>query len=369
MIAAANKEQFADGGKTSSLGGVQISAPNAISNVMTAIPTKTRSISDGIHVSGREFVGTVEGNGVSTFGVGKSALIAPAYFYNGILGQLSRAYQYYKWRKLIVHYIPKVSTTTSGQVIICSSDNIDEPFFQPESVSLLSRAVVAGNGVMTPPWCPVRMMIVTDNVRRFVDPGVNVDINANIFCELQVYSQVSSSSQVGYLWLEYDCELLCPMLQPHLSELPFTSGPGLRVALQDLAAVNVIDSPLDLSEVSGTPVTSRPNGSIFRAVLDIQGSTAATGTTFANAWNVTQLYRATAGTIATSVTSIAMVGGLTLYLVVKNNDILVYASIEQAVSGITTGEVTHRTATTAAGTYVFDVAMVREGTAIIPTTQ
>lgn len=351
-----------------SIGGVQVSAPTSISSVLTAMPTKTRSIQNGVIVSGREFISTVEGNGVSTFGVGKSALLAPAYFYGGVLGQLARAYQFYKWTHLVVHYIPKVSTGTSGQVVICSQDNITEPFMCPEASTMLQRAMVSGNGVMTPAWMPAKMMIQTDNVKRYVDATTNIDINSNIFAELQVLTQVGTSQNLGYLWLEYIVELTHPMLQPHLTTLPYFTGPGQRYIFNDATAINAPDAPVLLVDTTGSLVL-QPNGTIFRAVLDIQGSTPGVGTTFANAWNVTTLRRTTNTTFASALSNMPIVGGMTFYLAACGPSFTIHTSLESATGGLTSGEVVQRSASTAVGSWEFDIALVRSGVAILPTVQ
>lgn len=350
------------------IGGMQVSAPSAISSVLTSIPTRTKSIPNGTTVSGREFISTVEGNGVTTFGVGKSALLAPGYFYGGVLGQMSRAYQFYRWTKLIVHYIPKVSTSTAGQVVICSQDNITEPFLCPEATTMLQRAMVSGNGVMTPVWMPIRMVIQTDSTKRYIDATTNADVNSNVFAELQVMSQSSVGGNLGYLWLEYSIELTHPMLQPHLTTLPFATGPGQRAVFLDSSSVAVATSPVSLSDVGGVLV-AQPNGTVYRAVLDLQASTPGTGATFATAWDVTTLRRANASSFSSVTAILNIVGGTTIYLAVYGSTVTLHTSLESAIGGLSSGQVVYRSATTTAGTWVFDVATVRTGNVQLTTVQ
>jgi hypothetical protein len=349
-----------------SLGGEQVSAPAAISNVLTAQKTRTRSIKDGIHVSGREFLSTVEGQGVSAFGLGKCFPLAPAYFYGGVLGQLCRSYQYYRWRKLCVHYIPKVSTATTGEIIICSNENVVEPALSGESTTFLQRAIVSGNGVMAPLWIPVKMEISTDDVWRFIDPANNVDINETIFAELQAYTQIGVAAQPGYLWLEYECELKIPMLQPHSTSMPLLMG-GARVTLTDNAATNTAPAPVALTQTSGTDFTTLGFGAIYKLTIDLQGCTAGTGATLANAWKVQTLTAGsgltTAGTIVVQTFgNLTIVGGLTVYVAWNAaTNLSVYTTIEAAVAGMSSGQIMYRTNTTTATTIVGDLTMVRFG--------
>lgn len=356
---------------TASLGGVQMDAPAATSSVFTAKQTKTKSIRDGTHVSGQEFISPVECQGVATFGLGKSALLAPAYFYGGVLGQLSRAYQKYRWRKLVVHYIPKVSTGLAGQVVICSSLNINEPCLQPEASSFLARAMVSGNGVMAPLWAPVKMQIPIDNEWRNIDPTVSSDINDDVYAEVQVYTQAATAQQVGYLWLEYEIELVKPMLTPHSTSLPISSGPGTRIAMQNTSAINAVGAPVTLADVSSSGLFSVPGGSIYRFVLDVQGSNSGSGTSFSNAWSTTTVSLTTAGGVQKDSSGYNIVGGSTLYLTLIQSQqrAVVYTSLEAAISGLSNGQMIQNSPSTGLGTFVGDLTLVRIGVSTIGSVQ
>lgn len=362
--------------QTSSIGGVQITAPAAISNVFTAQRTRTRSIKDGVHISGREFIAPVEGQGVSTFGLGKAALLAPAYFYAGVLGQLCRAYQTYRWRKLVVHYIPKVSTNTTGQVVLCSSENIVEPALQPEANTFLARAMVSGNGVMGPCWMPFKMEIECDSKYRHIDPTVNVDINDNVFAEVQCYSQVGVAQQLGYLWLEYEIELIKPMLTPHSTSLPLLTGPGQRITISDLNAVNAVANPVTVADSSNSGLFAQPGGTIYRLVFDFQTYVPGTGTNATNAWNTVTLNvgsnLAVAGTtVQLGTGSYAINGGDVVYLALTQGQTygVLFTSLESAVAGFASGTFIQRTASTGKFSIACDATLVRLGLSTLPSIQ
>lgn len=349
------------------IGGAQVSAPASISQVLTAQKTRTRSIPGGLEVAGREYLGNVEGQGVSTYGLGKSALLAPAYFYHGILGQLARAYQDYRWTRLVVHYIPQVSTSTTGSVVMCSSDNITEPCLASENTSFLSRALVTGNGVLAPLWIPAKMEIETDNVWRHVDPTVSSDINENILAELQVYSQVENTQQTGMLWLEYTCQFRRPMLAPHLTQLPLVSGPGRRLILQDIANYSV-GQPINLQEFVNSGLFGIPGGSIFRCVIDLQGSVFGAGVNATNSWKTATTTLSTAGTgNVPSYSGITITGGMVVYLALSqgNQYGAIYTSIEAAINGSGSGEIVAATSTTVTSRYAVDAQLVRLGVSIL----
>lgn len=357
MAKAAKPQQ-----KSTSLGAIQLSAPAAISSVFTSTPTRTRNIPNGIVASGKEYLGAVEGNGVATFGLGKSVMISPAYFYGGVLGQLAKSFTKYRFTKLMVHYIPKVSTSTSGQIVLCSQENITMPALRGESTLFLQRALVSGNGVMCPVWTPCKMKIQTDNKYRNVDAFTAADINENIFCDVQCYSQVGVSGSTGHLWLEYECELKENRLEPHQNAVPVSTGPGARAVLSDKSASPTAGDPVVVTDNIGL-ATDWGNGSVLKAVIDIQGSTPATGTTTANAWKVaTKAATTGAGVVTPVYTTDVVVGGMTVYLVVSGaTDLYVYTSLEAAIAGSASGQMYYATTGTTKATWTADVAMVRLG--------
>ena len=325
--------------------------------ISISAPRITRNNS-GAAIVGTDFIGTVEGQGVSTFGLGKSALLSPAYFSSSYLGSLCRSYERYRWKKLVIHYIPKVATSTAGQVIMCSQHNCTNPALSGESGNFLQRAMSQNNAVFTPVW--QRASIEIDCSRKdwcLVDPTTNVDIDDNIYEELQVYSQVAVAQQPGFLVAEYSCEFRDPIYQPHSATIPLSTGPGLRAVFQDELAANAIGMDWALTCTTPLTLSQIPNGTIYRAVFDLQGSAAGTGTTFNNMLNSSFVSRTTTAVSTTFETGMPLVGGVVLYLKVTGSVVKAYVSLEDAVSGGT--QLFFKTATTAQGTFNFDIQQVR----------
>jgi hypothetical protein len=282
---------------------------------------------------------------------------------------LARSFEQYRWNSLRIHYVPKVATTLTGQVILCSQKSVSEPSLQPEGGDFLQRAMSQGNAVFSPLWMPTYIDIDCDGTWRLVDPTTTVDLDDNIHEELQVYTQVSSAQQCGYLFAEYDVAFREPIYQPHATSIPIYTGPGMRVTLAESAGVNAPNDDWLLTEPAGAlSLATIANGTIFRGVFDLQGSTIATGATAANLLQINIMAHTTTTTFGTASSNIALEGGTTLYFVVFGTGLEVYSSLEQAKIGNGSGQVMVRTATTVAGAYFVDLAMVQTGnTALIQT--
>lgn len=345
-------------------------APTSIGSSLRAVPSRVTRSLDSARIVGRDFIGTVEGQGVSTFGLGKSALLSPAYFYSTQLGSLCRSFERYRWNRLRIHYVPKVATSAVGQIVLCSSRSVSEPCLKPEAGTFLPRAMSQGNAVFSALWTPAYIDIDTSPEFKLVDPTTTVDLDDTIHEELQVYTQISSAAQVGYLFAEYDCSFEEPIYTPHSNALPIYTGPGQRVVLTHAAAVNAPSAMVQFIDPTTTVFSGAVDGTVYRAVLDLQGSLVATGTTFANAWKSTRIVRATTTTFGTDDTNLPIVGGMTIYLAVNQGDgVTAYVSMEDAIAGSASGQIFIRTATTAVGAFAFDLAMVRIGEASLTTVQ
>lgn len=347
------------------------SAPVAVGTTIRASkPTLTRT-NDSARMAGRDFIASVECSGsTSSFGLGKSALLSPAYFASTFLGNIARSFEKYHWNKLRIHYVPKVATNAKGQIILCSQRSVTEPGLQPESGTFLQRAMSQGNAVFSPLWTAAYIDIDVDNEFRLVDPTTTSDLDDCIHEELQVYTQSPDVGQVGYLIAEYDVTFKEPIYQPHSTSIPIVTGPGLRVQLTASAAINAVSDAAVFAEPAGTiGLATVPNGTVYRGVFDLQGSTAPTGTTFANALNVNTYSRGALGALNLITSTLPLIGGLTLYFTLSGSTLTAYTSLEAAINGAGTGIVVFRTATTAVGAFNFDFALVRQGAAILATIQ
>lgn len=366
------KQNNVPNGKVANMSISRATPPVSIGTQISSMKPKLQRTNESARLVGNDFIGTVEGQGVSTFGLGKSALLSPAYFASTVLGNLARSFEKYRWNKLRVHYVPKVSTATVGQIVMCSQRSVSEPGLQPESGTFLPRAMSQGNAVFSPLWQPAAIDIDCNGDWKLVDPAISSDLDDSIHEELQVYTQISSTAQVGYLFAEYDISFQEPIYQPHSTNMPIFTGPGVRCTMIDGAAVNANGDDWTLTEgTTNLGLSTLPNGTILRAVFDLQGSSPATGITFATGYGSRVFFHDTATTFANGiVTTVPFVGGTTFYIVLSSGSICrVYTSIEAAITGLGSGQLFYTGATTVVGAYSCDVTLVRYGIATLASVQ
>jgi len=203
-----------------------------------------------------------------------------------------------------------------------------------------------------------------------VDPTTTSDIDDCIHEELQVYTQVNTAQQVGYIFAEYDVSFKEPIYQPHATTIPISTGPGVRVALTDNAAVNAVSDDWQLSDVAGTlSLSATANGTIYRGVFDLQGSTSAVGANFSTLLTTQVMYHSTTTAFSLNSSNFVLNGGDTLYFVVAGSTLEVYTNLDSAIKGNGSGQLFYRNITSVVGTYLFDIAVVRQGVAEIASIQ
>lgn len=333
--------------------------PAAIGTTMRSIKPKVVRSGNTARIIGRDYLNTVEAGLTTQFALSTTALLSPAYFASAYLGNLCRSYELYKWNKLVIHYVPAVATTTSGAILMTSSHSVTQPALSGEASTFLPRAMTQGNAVMGPIWEHNSIEIDCNRGGKcLVDPLTTNDIDDNIFEELQVYYSAQTVTTAGYLFAEYDCSFFDPVYQPHSTSIPIPYGPGVRCELVDASATGAIGDDWELSISTGLSLSSVPNGTIFRGVVDYESCITPTGATLNNLLYAGSFIHATTSTFASATANTPIVGGFLVYLVVLGSTVRAYATIEAARAGLGSGQLFLRTAYTAPGTYTMILTMV-----------
>lgn len=335
------------------------SVPAAVGTTMRMVAPKVVRSGNTARITGRDYIGSVPVNTTTNFGIATTCLLSPAYFTSAFLGNLCRSYESYRWQSLRIHYVPACSTATTGSIILASAHSVTQPALSGELSNFLPRALTQGNASMGPLWEHGHIDIdCSKSDWRLVDPTTSVDLDDNIHEELQVYYSAATALTAGYLFAEYVCEFSDPVYQPHSLTIPISFGPGTACILSDNNTVNAIADDWNLRFDSGLSISSIATGTIFRAVLDVVGSAAPAGATLNNLLNSAVFSHSTTTTFGIQTVVCPLVGGQVFYFVVDSATVKVYGTIENARTGIGSGQLVHRTATTDRGTYRMIVTLV-----------
>jgi hypothetical protein len=327
------------------------------------ITSRKAIISRGAKVTsiiGSDFAGKVAGQSTnSTYGACQSVLLNPAYYANAGLGALSRSFEKFRFVKAELEYIPTCSTATTGQVVMCSSRSLKEPFLDGGSSSFLNRAMSQDNTIVGPLWDRHIISIECPNEWFLVDPLIDGDLDDSIAEEIQVYIIGATTLLVGILRLHYHIEFKDPLYTYHPTLIPVPVGNGTLFTVNDDGAINAINDAFKTTVPSSFP---SGNGNIYRMVFQLGPSVLPTGVATWGALAKFQvLNSATTATTDAQTTNLTFADGTTLYAV-QNGSILAFnTSYEACLTGNASGSVFYQTATTAQGSYNFITALVRLG--------
>lgn len=336
--------------------------------VRTSTPRVTRT-GTGAHIIGSDFAGTVNAFNTSAYEPAASVPMNPSYFNSAMLGNLSRVYEKYRFRKAILEYIPSVATSVQGQLVILSDRSVKNPFLDGASASFLGRALSQSNAVACPLWQRTTFEIETNDQWSLVDPLIDGDLDDTISGEVQLYAFCPITVATGILIMHYEIEFKDPLYTYHPTLVPVPIGIGTTINLFDDTAVNAVTDVIRLGGAS-LNLGQFGSGSVFRLVFQRTPSITPAGpATWSNVAQVLSMAAATTGTTASTATNITMVAGTTLYGVLISSTLMLYTSYDNAVAGNQSGALFYQTATTAVGSWQFLIAGVRLGTALMITNQ
>lgn len=310
-------------------------APVSIGTSITSAKPTTRTIGDGVCITGREFLLPVTQVNNANWQVGAIAPLHPAYYPASTMGTMCRAYQFYRYKSLVVHFVTKEPTSTNGEVLLTYSPNVLEPLDDGANAQFLNRAMTRAGAVLGPIWQNHSMQIPTDNTYRKVDAFNSTVFNDNMAGECQVFTLAGSADVSGYMLIDYELEFKTAMFTPHSARIPISSGPGSSYT----ATLTGGFSGDSIIFTSGALAGSNSPGTIYRFICDIDQSTIASGS-FATSF-MTRIDYAV-NTLATSGVTrvIPLRDGTQLYFVYLGaSTFAVYTSYESALGGDGSGQV------------------------------
>lgn len=343
-------------------------APVAIGTTVMSTKPRVRATPGGVVAIGRDFGGNVYSASATTYNCAASLPVNPAFFIAGVIGNLSRTYERYRFKHFRVSYLPAMPTSDSGQIVMTSSKSIKEPFLNGAADTFIGRALAQGNAAIGPIWQPLSLDVVCDGGFRVCDLLVDGDLDDSIAEEVQVYTSTLTTKIVGALVVDYEIEFLDPLYQPHAQWLPVWTGTFSRNAFVDDGAVNATTDVVLLT--NATVAATSLTGEIYRAVFMQIPSTLPTGpVSWGAVWTVATQSATTTTTTSTTVVNVPGVDGSTFYMLNRNDSFILYSSLENAIVGGINGAICYQTATTVAGTYYLMITLVRIPPASLTTVQ
>jgi hypothetical protein len=347
--------------------GVTVStAPVSIGTSIQTSKPRVLTTPEGSRIMGREFLCSVFESNNSAWQLSAAAPLSPAYYVGSTMGQLARAFQFYRFAAIDIHFVTRQPTSVTGEIALVYSSMITEPAENGSSATFLPRVMTRGDAVIGPLWTNHTISVPCDDHWRLVDCFVSNDINLNIMGEVQAYTLSSVADTAGYLLIDYVLDYKTTMFTPHSTLIPISTGPGASYTLTDSSTT---PTALNAVQVQNASVTPASNGTIFRFIIDADQSTLSTGTTLANAWETLNAYYSSTSATTSTLQTFAITDGMLVYGVVVASSIYLYTSYEAAVNGDGSGQIFYRTTGSTAASWSTIGYLVRLGVSVLNITQ
>lgn len=321
----------------------QADMPTAITSVAAAYGTTIsggppgikRSANGGMQVTGSDCIGLVTSANFSDFFISSVVPLHPAFWTGTSIATYCRSMSKYRFRKLVIEYVPAVPTSEQGSVVVTTTKTVLEPVLNASStVTFVATAIATGFGQLTPIWKGSVVPAHLDEIFRLTDPFTSVDVDDQILGEVIAYSQSATSAVAGYLLAHYVCDFIEPSYTLHSTFIPVPAGLAGTATWTDNAnevagAALIVVPTTGINPPSGTAV----DGTVFRMILDVDATVLATGVTASNVLQVTnQVFSATV-TASFNTQSLVIQNGQSMYGNLVAGKLYMYNSFDNAVAG------------------------------------
>lgn len=191
----------------------------AAANPMIVRGTKSTHVKNNARFSGTVFLGNVTSGATPIAGdILVSVPLNPQTIGPSQMAYFSFMFAKFRFRKLVLRYVPTVGTTTAGSAIVWYSPDADE--VTPPSTTMAEVAVSHDCSFITPVWQPANAVwrCGKDSTWYFTR-GNGASVGVDRFSEQGIVRvgfdfAATASTQYGRLFMDYSVEFTQPELDP-----------------------------------------------------------------------------------------------------------------------------------------------------------
>lgn len=307
---------------------VTTTAPVSYGATLGGSRTISRRTKSGHIVVGREFLGAAyDTKAVTSWSMALGAPLTPVSFVDSMLRQYGAMYNYFRWRKLRVHYVTTSPTSTAGSIMLYYNKDRASTYINQTSANLMPFVLSDPHTTISPQWQNFSVDLECDSAWKRLDYGLTDD--STHYCAGEVFllsKTAANSDSPGMLLMEYEIEFkdenLTPRLlqwpQPTINYVPYT------FAIPVSTAGNAVTMLLASTGVMGANTNYVQQGGIYKVILDVSNSVLA-GTT--PAVTSTSLFKYPTGS---GTTNANLVDGTTLYAVNGPSNVEFFTNLSDA---------------------------------------
>jgi len=279
----------------------KFSAPAVFgTGVSLQAPVVTRR-ADGINVKGSEFIGNAvsppqtNGNTAAAAAVSSSEKwflsniihLNPCYFANARLGIFCLTYEKFRFKRIVVNYIPAVGTSTQGNVLLEYQPKLSECARYWTGNQFLNNVMSGQGTTLMPIWENFRCAIPLEEAdMKYVVPDNSVDLNDQSNGDIYLYQNSKFAAEAqpspGYWVIEYDIDFSSAIFTPRQSAIPYADTSAWQyghMSLKDVTPTVNTQVLLKKGATAGIPAYTLVAGALYKFVIDVTNSSTNVATT------------------------------------------------------------------------------------------
>jgi hypothetical protein len=307
-------------------------APVAIGNSVRGASKRIVKTSNGVRVSGRDFMFSPSGTGtIITWSMCGGTPLTPAAFADSVISNYQRMYMKFKFHSIVVHYITSSPTSANGDVMFYYSKDRSSVFLNQTSSQLLPFVFTDQNTVLGPQWTNHSAKFNVSGGWKLTDYGMHDGVEEYADGEMFLLSKTSTADSPGYVIFDYDIEFAQESFQPRLLSFPIPRIQWYQTNLT-LTAVNAAQDATVVfltsgNNNSGAASTWPPGhgyGDIYKVIFDVTNSSASAWTAGATTANLLESF------INGTRNAITIADGFTCYGVHTNTNLELFLNCTAA---------------------------------------
>jgi hypothetical protein len=261
------------------------SAPVAIGNSLRGTKPVVLQSKDGVRVMGRDFAFAAGSTvaAVTDWELIGGMPLSPAVLASSTLRNFNQIYNYFKFNKIVVHYITSSPTSQAGDVMFYVEKNRYNPAPDHTNSNFLNFVLSDVQTVIGPQWANHSAIITPCKDFKTTSYAITTDMDDDNQGAIYFYSKTNAANSPGYILIDYDITFKELSISPRAGQFPVVRGlfnplciglSNVSVTIGSTNATNIaVQGNTPNGKASALPATT-VGGDVYKFVCSITSSTA-----------------------------------------------------------------------------------------------
>lgn len=259
-------------------------APVAIGNSLRGSKPVIMQTKDGARIMGRDFAFAAGSTvaAVTDWELIGGMPLSPAVLASSTLRNFNQIYNYFKFNKIIVHYITSSPTSQAGDILFYMEKNRYNPAPDHTNSNFLNFVLSDVQTVIGPQWSNHSAVVTPGKDFKTTSFAITTDMDDDNQGAIYLYSKTNSANSPGYILIDYDITFKELSVSPRAGQFPVVRGlfNYLTIGISNVAVVLGTTQATAVSVQGNTPSgtgaawpATTKGGDVYKFVCSLTSST------------------------------------------------------------------------------------------------